>query len=364
MKVKKFLIAFSFTIIFAVLSILSLISYIFSHSFYDLFSAIMTAVVSIFFMVLTIIDNYYNSYYIAYNQKYFLNGANIFEDSIIIKEKRIIRYKKFLKDKITKSTYRLVYNKTLDLHFIVYELKSNFQLITIKNSSFRHSGLYFDEKDRLLNTDVLIEKVGITPLKDVTHIKKYTSNNDKSILLIHKEENSFIVTEYTYSINFTLKIRDVYKEMLPHWYKEYNQAYFYFDNYHEAEIFAVRRLNAINEVYTLNGKPLQYFVLPRQKLGTAYHEFQTGDKKDVYWDKTSILLHEDIMEKHKIGEFFARVIPNYAYFGKSLVDETTWNTILNQVVYENEMVKVIIDELRLWAEESIYEFGCFTILGI
>ncbi len=62
MKVKKFLTAFSFTILFAVISILSLISYIFSLSFYDLFAAIMTAVVSIFFMVLTIIDNYYNSY--------------------------------------------------------------------------------------------------------------------------------------------------------------------------------------------------------------------------------------------------------------------------------------------------------------
>ena len=78
----------------------------------------MTAVVSIFFMVLTIIDNYYNSYYIAYNQKYFLNGVNIFEDSIIIKEKRIIRYKN-LKDKITNQHIIWIYNKALDLHFIV-----------------------------------------------------------------------------------------------------------------------------------------------------------------------------------------------------------------------------------------------------
>src|SRR5690554_3720398 len=142
MKVKKFLIALSFTIIFAVISILSLISYFFSHSYYDLFTAIMTAVVSIFFMVLNRIDKYYNNYYIGYYKIYFLNGVNIFEDSIIIKEKRIIRYKRFLKDKIANSTYYLIYNKALDLHFIVYELKSNFQLITIKNKSFRHSGLY------------------------------------------------------------------------------------------------------------------------------------------------------------------------------------------------------------------------------
>ncbi|TRX99648.1 hypothetical protein [Acholeplasma laidlawii] len=364
MKVKKFLISFSFTILFGVLSIGSLILYIFGKSNYDLFQTIITGISSIFFMVLTIKGNYYDSYYIAYNQKYFLNDINIFEDSITIKEKKIIRYKKFLKDKVTKSTYSLVYNKTLDLHFIVYELKNNFQLITIKNTGFTHTGLYFDETDRLLNTDVLIEKIGIKQLEGVNYIKKYTSNDEKSILFIHKDDNSFRVTEYTYSINFALKILDVYKEMLPHWYKEYNQAYFNFDNYHEAEIFAVRRLNSINEEYTLNGKPLQYFVLPRQKIGTEYHEFQTGDKKDVYWDKTSILLHEDIMEKHKMGEFFSRVIPNYDYFGKSLVNETTWNTILNQVIYENEMVKVIIDELRLWAEESIYESGCFTILGI
>ncbi|WP_264229376.1 hypothetical protein [Acholeplasma laidlawii] len=179
MKVKKFLISFSFTILFGVLSIGSLILYIFGKSNYDLFQAIITGISSIFFMVLTIKGNYYDSYYIAYNQKYFLNGINIFEDSIMIKEKKIIRYKKFLKDKVTKSTYSLVYNKTLDLHFIVYELKNNFQLITIKNTGFTHTGLYFDETDRLLNTDVLIEKIGIKQLEGVNYIKKYTSNDEK-----------------------------------------------------------------------------------------------------------------------------------------------------------------------------------------
>jgi len=107
-----------------------------------------------------------------------------------------------------------------------------------------------------------------------------------------------------------------------------------------------------------------YFISTKNRVGSSYHEFQTGMKKNIHWEETSLLLSENIMAESKIGLLFLRIIPNYDYHGISVVDKKTWEILKNEAEKESIIIQDIIKELTPWAEKSIDEFGCFSILGL
>ena len=114
----------------------------------------------------------------------------------------------------------------------------------------------------------------------------------------------------------------------------------------------------------LDGSVGHYFIWAKYRMGTFYHEFQFGNYPDIYWDDKSILLSDDVMEKSKIYELFERIIPNYDYYGNSLVTKEIWELIKIESRKESNVIQEIIDELSPWAERSISSHGCFTIKGI
>lgn len=176
--------------------------------------------------------------------------------------------------------------------------------------------------------------------------------------------NDYVSREYICGIEYSYSIKNVFTRMIPHWYTNRDQLSWVFDSLEEAKEKAVKSLSYINKSFTLNGVKMSYFVLPNERKGTAYHEFQTGNKSNLFWNQTSLLLSEDMMEETKLGEFFAKIIPNYNYYGETIINKELWSKILQEVESETNVVIDIIIEMKSWADNSINLYGCFTIKGI
>ena len=76
-----------------------------------------------------------------------------------------------------------------------------------------------------------------------------------------------------------------------------------------------------------------------------------------------MLLDGEMMDRLELGKFFKRVIKDY-YYGRTIIDHETWNKMKIESLNESLEIQDFILELTPWAEESLMEFNCFTILGI
>lgn len=131
-------------------------------------------------------------------------------------------------------------------------------------------------------------------------------------------------------------------------------------------IFKKKRMNIdkVTNSKIMNEIKVKCFIFEKDRVGTAYHEFQMGNKKNLFWDKDSILLKEELMEETKPGNFFNKYIPNYNYFGPSIVTKDTWCKLLAESKNESWIIENLIIELTPWVKNCFLEYDCFTILGI
>jgi hypothetical protein len=174
----------------------------------------------------------------------------------------------------------------------------------------------------------LLIKTGIPEFEVDNGIAKYVSDNKKHMIAISLINNDYVSREYVCGIEYSYSIKNVFTRMIPHWYTNRDQVSWIFDSLEEAKEKAVESLKYINKSFTLNGVKMNYFVLPNERKGTAYHEFQTGNKSNLFWDQPSLLLSEDMMEETKLGEFFTKIIPNYNYYGAKLYKKLKVNQML------------------------------------
>ncbi len=367
MKVKAFILIFVLLILFSCSSVFSFISLYYKFNIGVLIFAATCLMASFVFLYLDILiagDKYRKSYYISCNHIYYLNDTNLFSNIRLLKKCKVIRHKNYLRNKLKDIFYKEYLNLDYNIKFKVYELKDDFQLIVIYNSFFRKTGIYFDYSDNLKNSELLTLKIGISEFNEHNYLEKYTSDNQKSIICIYKNNNIYLIQEYHYCIYYSESIKTVFKNMLPHWMHNRDEYFITADTLDEAKEKAIYNMNYVNNSFSYTGQKMKYFVLPKNLTGTCYHEFQTGKYKNLHFDKTSIYLPERIMDEYKFGEFLSRVVPKYNYFGPSIVTKDVWEKILTESEKEDDTIQEIIEEMRVWGNNSIDLYGCFTILGV
>ncbi len=116
-----------------------------------------------------------------------------------------------------------------------------------------------------------------------------------------------------------------------------------------------------------SGDNMEYFITETQRKqigGTCYFEFQKGQKrkkyKQVFWKDDSLLLHMDIADKIALY----RIIPDFNYYGITVIDKEKWRIIQNNANNEGKTTKAVMGELYSWVEENFNEYDYFLILGI
>lgn len=367
MNIKKFYFTIFIDFCFLVACISFSISCFLEFSLNTLIPGIMTGlcfIILLIVQILSLTDFNRHLYFISYNHKYYLEGVDIFENSIYKNKCRILFVGKKTKSKLTGTVGKVLCNNNLGIKFEVYEAHDNFQLIVFKANELRKNNHWFEYEDYESNVNLLIQKTGIIEFSGELGIERYYTNDKKNVITINKSQDTYSTCEFKYSIGWCWNAKFVFSTMIPHWISNRDGLNWEYNTLEEARTYAIEELNRLNESYSLSGKTHHYFILEKERFGTAYHEFQTGNKKGVYWDKTSILLSEDIMEDSHINVLFERIIPNYDYYGNSVVNRETWNLLKEESKNESEKIQEIIQEMVPWAERSIETFNCFTIKGI
>ena len=59
-----------------------------------------------------------------------------------------------------------------------------------------------------------------------------------------------------------------------------------------------------------------------------------------------------------------KVIPDFNYYGITIIDKEKWNTIKLNAEKESGAITKLVNDLYSWAEENFKEFDYFVILGI
>ena len=115
------------------------------------------------------------------------------------------------------------------------------------------------------------------------------------------------------------------------------------------------------------GDGMKYFISEQQRKqigGSCYFEFQKGQKteiyNDVYWKEDSLLLHMDIVDNLELF----KIIPNFNYYGITIIDRDKWNMIQRIAENENGIISEVIAELKSWADKNFETFDYFVICGI
>ena len=117
-----------------------------SDSVFALYAAIFVWVVPVIVFHIQVVDRldlyFYYSYFLASDHESYYQCKNIFDGAVELKTKRIVKHKRFLKDKVVEPTFKVMKNPTLNLVFRVYELKDGLQLIRIRT---RDNQLRYDK---------------------------------------------------------------------------------------------------------------------------------------------------------------------------------------------------------------------------
>ena len=115
------------------------------------------------------------------------------------------------------------------------------------------------------------------------------------------------------------------------------------------------------------GDIMKYFITEQQRKqrgGSGYFEFQKGQKnkkyKFVFWQEDSLLLYMGIADDLKIY----KIIPNFQYYGITIIDKSTWNMIQRSAEQESNAIQELITELSPWVEDNFRKFNYFVIRGI
>lgn len=379
-KLKNGIFGFA-VIFFAVSCVVFSVACIIRYSLDYLIPAIVTGACAAVLITVIVMSGYnfkrYN-YRVSCNHTYYLEGKNLFENAELIREKKIRFVNKALKGKLKENTVKTYKNADLNLRFKAYELKDDFQVIALDNKDFQKNGNRITFADTETNTDLLIEKIGIADFNGEYRInnpyynekikgdygeERHYTENKKTLITINKADGIYFTRQYEYSVEYYSALKTVFENTLPHWIINPDGFCFSFKTVGEARKKVVAKINRLNAL-TPEKRSFRYFITEKQRNGTFYHEFQTGDRKKVFWDKTSLLLSDAVMDESRFGAFLDKNIPDYDYYGSTKVNKETWIKLVKESENESETIRDIIAELTPWAKRSIAMYGCFTIIGI
>lgn len=96
---------------------------------------------------------------------------------------------------------------------------------------------------------------------------------------------------------------------------------------------------------------------------TCYIELQKGPFNGEFWLDDSLNISEDKWEEYKLTELFRDTVPEFDYYGISLVEGYTWAKIISKAK-DNPMWQEFIEEISPWANDSFKESMGFSICGM
>ncbi|MCR4903339.1 MAG: hypothetical protein K6A23_10825 [Butyrivibrio sp.] len=96
---------------------------------------------------------------------------------------------------------------------------------------------------------------------------------------------------------------------------------------------------------------------------TCYMEFQRGEYKDKCWLEDSLNISEGNWNDYELSDLMDKVIPSFDYYGITIINKEDWLQI-QAAADENDNWKTVIDEITPWVEQSLDEYGVFTIVGM
>jgi len=206
-----------------------------------------------------------HNFYIAVDHQYTLLNENIFENAIVLKKKKIIKYKKDLNDRLVESTYKVMKNPKLGLKFKVYELANGLQLVDLNSHSYSKMANGYKElgskayvNDHEKNINLLCMKIAPQDNTKGPYIGKYVSDNKRVVLLIKEitpqddsKAYAYKVERYNCATAYECqKIKDVIKSMAPHYipdFFDWHDGAFTTNSLKEAKEHAIKVIKDINE---------------------------------------------------------------------------------------------------------------------
>ena len=111
---------------------------------------------------------------------------------------------------------------------------------------------------------------------------------------------------------------------------------------------------------------MKYFIFNNEREGTIYHEFYKG-KWDgaTFWRDDSIFLRDDVLIDHQgLYNALCEGIAEYDPNGMIVVSYEDWEKVKTFIPEDDAESLEIYEEADAWVQESIDEFGCFSILGL
>ena len=229
--------------------IIRLILYILNKEKYDL---IMFIIYGVCFVVATIclfIDFTSNkTYAIAFNDIYYHYGENIIQNSNFIETKQIKRKKLRKLSTNRLIEYRIINNQYVVQKIGLLKLDETKTLIIFQKPKYKDDykgSLYddfIDDYNRNKETYVLMVK---PPKLEEKYI--YYTKNDIEAVVIEELDNYYQCVTYHYEVSSALPdLKNALSFCTPYWGIEYDYPIERFDNFLDAEKYALERVELLN----------------------------------------------------------------------------------------------------------------------
>ena len=111
---------------------------------------------------------------------------------------------------------------------------------------------------------------------------------------------------------------------------------------------------------------MKYFVTAEQRKSSkssCYFEFMQGKYEGKNWLQGSVCISADLFEEAKLYNAFS-ALPDFAYYGVTEIDRDRWSTVMKQAEKIGGKTHRALSEIADWAENTLADFGLFTLCGI
>ncbi len=109
---------------------------------------------------------------------------------------------------------------------------------------------------------------------------------------------------------------------------------------------------------------MKYFIKNSERQGTCYFEFQKGEFNGKFWLEDSLFLDEDIFDKFELYKYFQIAVPEFDYYGmNNAITPEQWKKLVS-LIPKNSKQEELFDKLTVWVNDTLEEYGTFSILGI
>ena len=109
----------------------------------------------------------------------------------------------------------------------------------------------------------------------------------------------------------------------------------------------------------------KYFVRPKYKTGSCYHEFSKGkwDGK-TFWREDSICIDDDDLLEGDFVEILIKHVPNYDPYGETEINKFQWEQIKADCTLSGGKSSAIVKEAEKWMVDTFDKYEVFTIIGL